>query len=332
LDEEQAQAEHGKYSIQQEKLSFGNEEVKEVTNVSAPSFTLSEPINKNPSFAKQFWEWSGFANKTLLEILQFLLIFVPLVTFVADQKDRELTRRENYQNEIKLNQEEVLSEYLDEIKEFMLNDKLNQETVQKVARAETFSVLRRINGEQRGELLRFLYEVKLISHECQIDLRTLETISCQEPILELNGARLDETTFGAKLALRRIELSGASLVNAQLLNCDLAEANMHTADLRGADLSGSLLTDANLRYADLEDAILAETHLIKTDLSGANLRGANLRGANLRGANLRGADLRNADLSEASLENANATQAIYNSATKFPIGFDPIKQGLILDQ
>jgi hypothetical protein len=74
-----------------------------------------------------------------------------------------------------------------------------------------------------------------------------------------------------------------------------------------ARLRGLNLSRTNLRRANLEGADLHETNLEDADLTGANLRGADLTGARLTGAALTG--------------------AIYDSRTRWPADFDPVRHG-----
>ncbi|WP_171181006.1 pentapeptide repeat-containing protein [Ruegeria sp. HKCCD8929] len=125
--------------------------------------------------------------------------------------------------------------------------------------------------------------------------------------------------FAVRLALTRINLSGADLVGADLrgvnlceaglIGATLREANLSEADLIGADLRGADLRGANLRAADLIGADLRGANLSEADLRGADLSEAGLIGADLRGANLRAADLIGADLRWAGLHGANLSVA-----------------------
>lgn len=72
------------------------------------------------------------------------------------------------------------------------------------------------------------------------------------------------------------------------------------------------------------------------DLSGADLTGANLGGANLGGANLSKANLGGVSLTMANLTGANLTGAIFknaiaDSSTIFPKGFDAKAQEIIFN-
>ena len=61
-----------------------------------------------------------------------------------------------------------------------------------------------------------------------------------------------------------------------------------------------------------------------------NLRGTDLRRADLRKADLRGTDLKGADLHYAKLGSVDFRGAAYNKSTKFPEGFDPDKEEMML--
>jgi len=85
---------------------------------------------------------------------------------------------------------------------------------------------------------------------------------------------------------------------------------------RVLDLSGADLTGANLGGANLGGANLGGANLSKANLGGVSLTMANLTGANLTGANLTGAIFKN---------------AIADSSTIFPKGFDAKAQEIIFN-
>jgi uncharacterized protein YjbI with pentapeptide repeats len=95
-----------------------------------------------------------------------------------------------------------------------------------------------------------------------------------------------------------------------------------TPEITPADLTNAQLLGATLRGAKLARGVLKGADLTKADLRSVVLTGANLQGAKLQGANLTGADLTGADL----------TNALYDAATRWPVGFDPQKHGALLVQ
>ena len=171
-------------------------------------------------------------------------------------------------------------------------------------------------------------------------------------LAQLTGANLEHADL-TEATLTRADLTGAHLAGATLTEADLAEATLTEAHLEGATLTEAHLTAANLRKADLRDANLTEATLVyganfteailtRADLTGAHLEGATLTkailfeatltGAILVGANLTGADLTGTDLTEATLFEANLTDAVYDSRTKWPAGFDPKAGGARLSE
>ena len=92
------------------------------------------------------------------------------------------------------------------------------------------------------------------------------------------------------------------------------------------DLRQSNFEESDLSGLFLQNKDLSEANLVKANLSGADLRGSDLRGADLRMANLRGANLNETELNGAILNGA-----IVDQNTIYPVGFDPIDAGVILE-
>ena len=108
---------------------------------------------------------------------------------------------------------------------------------------------------------------------------------------------------------------------------DLRNTDLRGVDLRSADLYGANLDGANLRRADLTFAKLSYARLDTAKLNGGHLDGAILHGAILEWASLDGAEMRNADLTHAYLggailRGADLRDAVANSETSWPDGFD----------
>lgn len=293
---------------------------------------------------KRFWEWSGLAKKTLWDIVQFFVIFIPVATFVIEQRENNRIREDDYR-------QKILSDYVDQMTKFLLEDNLRQapegSEVLVTARVETLSTARHLDGERKGELLEFLYRAGLIG-QCQNAYNSpsfsSSTKSCERSILDLSDTGLNEIYFGIPIPLPGIDLTGTSLAQANLSGIDLRSAEMRRTKLMGANLTGALLSGAQMEIARLEDATLIKTILADANLKYANLKGADLEGAvlrdadlngaelhkaNLNNADLRGADLRDANLTEASLQGSDLREATYNEATNFPSGFNPQEQGMI---
>jgi len=208
--------------------------------------------------------WSGFEGKTLWDILDLLI--VPIVLAVGAFLLSRAESRTEREIAAERRREDALQNYLDKMAELMLEkglrqsegepeDKETYEAARDVARARTLTVLRVLDGERKGILLRFLHESELIQKQDEQ----------QDAVVTLHWA----------------DLSGAGLLGADLGGAYLRVADLLGADLRGTYLGGAELGAANLLGADLRWA----------NLSWANLLGADLRGANLGGAYLERAEL-----------------------------------------
>jgi uncharacterized protein YjbI with pentapeptide repeats/membrane protein implicated in regulation of membrane protease activity len=279
-----------------------------------------------------YWApWTGFGQrlgtvsaedraKTLWDWLD--LLFVPLVlafaaalfTWVTNRREREAEekrikerqgieeRRLKEQREIELDRsrQAALQTYLDRIT-ILLRDKWRESgggfLEANIIRAQTLTVLRQLDGERRGLLLRFLYESGLI-------------------VKPKKGWR-----HRALVDLRRADMRGAFLMTwANLIRADLSGVVLSGADLTWANLSGADLTWANLSGANLSGAVLSEAVLDRTNLSGADLSGANLSGANLSGANLSGANLTGVNLIGAKVTWIQLAQAKSLEGATLPDG------------
>ncbi|SRR6266487_2346743 len=191
---------------------------------------------------------TGFAGKTLWDWMQ--LLFIPVVLAIAgfwfnhrERKAAEL-RVENERKAVELRaeaeqeiaidnqQETALQEYIKEMSELLLHEKLlksqPEDEVRKIAQVLTFTILPRLNGERKGSVLRFLHDANLLDDV--------------PPIIDLHHA----------------DLRGAQL----------KFANLHGADLSGADLSGANLELADLSDADLEDTNFRDANLLLANLKG----------------------------------------------------------------
>jgi len=195
-------------------------------------------------------------------------------------------------------EEAALQKYFDRMTMLLLEKELRDQAkdseVSSLAEVRTLTVLRRMNGERKRNILHFLYESGLIMATKQI------------------------------VNLHRADLTQLSLVQTNLEQANLAGANFTGANLSGNVLAGAILeqsnlTQVNLTGADLTGANLTAAKLTQTDLTRANLTEADLTQANLKGAKL----------TDTTLTMAKLTEAEYNNTTQWPDGFNPEKAGAI---
>ena len=159
----------------------------------------------------------------------------------SDQKLAQQQHEADQQQALDQQRQATLVTYLDDMRDLLLNrglltSKPNDE-VQVIARTETLSAMRQLDGKRISILVQFLQDAHLIG-------------SHSGNIVSFAGADLNS-----------IDLSGANLSGANLRGVKL-----NNATLTRADLSGAALSKVNLNYATLSGA-----NLTKADLSGANL-------------------------------------------------------------
>ena len=197
---------------------------------------------------------SSAYDKTLWNWLQLLIVPAVIagvgIWFNRQQQERQLQANlEQQKRELEVAdrraQDEALQAYLDQMSQLLTDKDRPLHTTQPgnslstVARARTLTVLPRLAGNRKAQVVHFLYESGLIAKG--------------RPILDLS--------------------------DADLRGVNLGEANLRGANLGGANLSWALLIKALLIEADLHGADLSEALLIETDLHEANLSGAVLSGA-----------------------------------------------------
>jgi uncharacterized protein YjbI with pentapeptide repeats len=215
-------------------------------------------------------------------------------TFQAQrERDREIEQAQR-ERELEVGnqraQDDAAQVYLDQMAGLLLDEarplrgSTEGDEVRILARARTLTVLSRLDGARKGDVVQFLYESDLITHE--------------PPLVDLTGANLTSATLGGA-SLSGANLSGVNLREAYLGGVNLSEAYLSGVNLMEADLSWGNLSGTNLMGADLRGAILMDADMMGADLEGAILSGANLMGADLEGAILSEANLERADLSYA---------------------------------
>ena len=257
-----------------------------------------------------YWDWTGFAGKTLWDCLTLLaLLAVPVAVGLAtiwyterQSRASEAANKQQHETDMQIaedqQQEVALQAYFDKLSELLLEKRLRESEqnaeVRTIARARTLTVLRRLDAERNRSLLQFLSESGLIRKGKGND------------IIDLKAATLSEAKLSG-VDLSQADLSEVNLSGADLSQADLSKTNLNRANLSGALLNGTVLSGADLSGADLSGADLSGAFLLGTLLSWANLSEANLSKASLIGANLSGATLNGATPNGANLSGAKVT-------------------------
>lgn len=150
------------------------------------------------------------------------------------------------------------------------------------------------------------------------------------------------------------DLSDASLWNVDATEAKFERVRLTGADLSGADFSGGVLASCDLTRAELRRWKPRWATLDRCDLSGTDVRGSDLSQCHLHhprfvGADLRdlagigvvkcgvfdGADLRGANFGsfrdDGTPPKTSFRGARYDKWTRWPVGFDPVAEGAVLD-
>jgi uncharacterized protein YjbI with pentapeptide repeats len=124
-------------------------------------------------------------------------------------------------------------------------------------------------------------------------------------------------------------------------NLDFSGRGLNNASFRGDRMFRPTFAGAELRSADFSDTWM-EGDFARADLTGAVMKGATLSGSNFTGAMMNGADLTGAtlwrvklggaSLKGATLSGAKLKGALYDDATVWPAGFDPVAAGAVKQQ
>jgi hypothetical protein len=188
----------------------------------------------------------------------------------AATKQRALSEREaadkraETEREIALDsqREAALQSYIDKMAELMLHENFQESTYDSkasiIARARTLTVLPRLDGRRKGDVIQFLYDANLVR---SINLYGIDLNEAILPYARLYNAFLD----------------GAQLHNACLIEADLSNAILYATDLSGANLSGANLSEANICNADLRGANLGGAIVTTEQLASAkSLKGATM--------------------------------------------------------
>lgn len=234
------------------------------------------------------WVASGILDRTSWEWLELLIIplFLAGGAFYLEKQDEQRQERiatKRYEQEFHIADErakqEVLAEYIKQMKELLLDKGLRESTtdseVRTVARAITATTIRGLDGKRNALLIRFLQESSLIQRAEESENESVDRPLPLLARLDLSGADLSGTN------LYNADFRGADLTEANLSQTNLNSASFGTAILRRADFSDAWLVGANFDTPDPAFKFI-KADLYKTNFSRANLHGAVVQKSALR--------------------------------------------------
>lgn len=220
--------------------------------------------------AKTLWDWLNLAG----------VLAIPVVVgFGAAWYTRQqgkVSERENKDNQ----REVALQTYIDKMSELLLHEGLRKAPqdadVRRIATLQTSTVLPRLDGKRKGNVLLFLYEAGLIEKSDPIvmfgaaGLHAADLRECD--LSEMAGASLYNSFISYALLdgadftgmhLRKVIFEGGRLHQARFIKADLRDAEFFLSDLSGANLTAADLTNASLVAVNLTGAIVTDEQLNK---------------------------------------------------------------------
>ena len=118
--------------------------------------------NEQVQPGKTLWDW--------LQLLIVPAIFIGVTVAWSASQTRSDNKREDQRIRadkaaaVKVRQDETLQRYLDQMSGLMLHEKLlsskKRDAVRAVARTVTLATLRRLDGERKGDVVRFMSEAR----------------------------------------------------------------------------------------------------------------------------------------------------------------------------
>ena len=217
-----------------------------VTTTHIISGTNAGTTNRTEEYqpGKALWDWMQ-------------LLFIPVVLAVAgfwfNHRENKAANKRYMDDQAIAHDNQraaALEAYIDKMSELLL-DKENplrqskpEDEERKIARVRTLTVLPRLDGGRKRNVIHFLVESGLIGKG--------------ESYLIERGADLSKADL-SQFKLSGVELSGANLSEANLTGAELSGANLSGANLSGADLSY-----ANLKGAKVTDKQLAQAKSLQS--------------------------------------------------------------------
>ncbi|MFS0519189.1 pentapeptide repeat-containing protein [Nostoc sp. UIC 10607] len=311
----------------------------------------------------QFYKNTGFASKTLWDILQLIggatfLGLVGLWISYSFQNNQVQIAAERYQ-------QTALDNYFNQMTDILIDKKLgslyhlitdtdnpsihtdNQQSNNLDSIPHLINVVQRleekvITTKDKDNIVEILTDVN------NSQFKELEAIARAQTLTTLNLLRLDEkrrdlllnflreTNLVAKdrrcidnsdkdkeKYCEKQERQANLLIGINLNSLNLPEIKLDLFILKKADFGNANLSKAFLSEADFSSSILNGSNLRQASMKNTNLYEANLKDANLTNADLTKANLTKANLTNANLTNANLTNANLTDATLTKQAFSP---------
>jgi hypothetical protein len=193
--------------------------------------------------------WIGFADKTLWDWLQLMVIPLVLagVAFAlnAFQNERDQSREdrraaEQAKKTIEDQREATLRTYISDMSDLLLEHGLATKnppsSTRTVAHLLTLTALRRLDGQRKGVVVQFLSDSQLIANWPGDRVNVYAS-----PVVDLDGADLRGVVLDDAYLIDGAAFANADLRRAHFRNSYVRRPDFSSADLRGADFTNARL-------------------------------------------------------------------------------------------
>ncbi|WP_076415016.1 pentapeptide repeat-containing protein [Shewanella sp. UCD-KL12] len=165
------------------------------------------------------------------------------------------------------------------------------------ATALTISTLTQLGGNEKGQLIIFLYSLNLIAKESPIislegaDLSNISFTTHFMDSVNLSGINLKGSLLNSA-DFWRVNLSNSDLSHTYLVDSNFGKANVSLSNISHSNLNNARFTNANMAGVDLSNS-----SLVDNDMSYSNLSNAKILNCEIMDVDLHGTDIEHAEIS-----------------------------------
>ncbi len=238
-------------------------------------------------------------RKTLWDWLELLII--PLVIFGLGYILNSNLKTRDEINTSNNRRDELLRNYFSEYSKLPQNfpdEEFFQFSVN-ILKAQTMSLLPRLDGERKGFLLQFLVESGLLN--------------LQNTRLQLSRADFSGLNFDY-IDIRDVNLHGNNFENSVIDKLTIHDSNFGSGFYRNVSFLGGTFYNTNFEYANFVNANLYQAKFIKCEVGIANFTKAFLRKSSFRNSRVFRANFTKANLKNVDFENAALDMTVFDGA------------------
>ena len=217
-------------------------------------------------------------------------VFTVVFTLQQDSSAQAMRQQDQRQAD-EINRRTTFKDYIDDVRALLLDDDFEYNIDRSLLhiRVQTLTVLKHLDPGRKHDIIRFLYENRLIhlNESVRLDLR---------------GADLSEIKFIKPLDgfcdLSSLYLPGVYAKNIVFDGCWLVAANFDDASMVGAQFHSCNMASSTFRRSNLSQAKLDGNHLYKANFTSIHLVQSSISRAPFQDVDLTNADLFQSDISD----------------------------------